>query len=97
MQLYREYRPDFSVICVSVYSQPRGGFFVIEKFATLKGLSSEILGGSNVISFDRSRFKDVLLGLFLKFYSAAILYFSQIPLAEYNTKKVAFFGFFGFL
>ncbi len=53
--------------------------------------------GSNVTSFDRSRFKDVPLGLFLKFYSAAILYFSQIPLAEYNTKKVAFFVFFGFL
>jgi hypothetical protein len=47
-------------------------------------------GGSNVTSFDRSRFKDVPLGLFLKFYSAAILYFLQIRLAENNTKKVFF-------
>ncbi len=29
----------------------------------LKGMSSEIKGGSNVTSFDRSRFKDVPLGL----------------------------------
>jgi hypothetical protein len=42
----------------------------------LKGLSSEFLQGTNVTSFDRTRFKDVPLGLFLKFYSAAILYFS---------------------
>jgi hypothetical protein len=63
----------------------------------LKGLSSEISGGSNVTSFDRSHLKDVPLGLSLKFYSATILYFSQIHLAEYNTKKVAFFVFFGFL
>jgi hypothetical protein len=56
----------------------------------LKGLSSEIKGGSSITSFNRSRFKDVLLGLFLKFYSAAVLYFSQIPLAEYNTKRWRF-------
>ncbi len=63
----------------------------------IKGTVQRDLRGSNVTSFDRSHFKDVPLGLFLKFYSAAILYFSQIRLAEYNTKKVAFFGFFGFL
>jgi hypothetical protein len=39
----------------------------------------------------------VPLGLFLNIYSAAILYFLQMCLAEYNTKKVAFFGLFGFL
>ncbi len=63
----------------------------------LKGTVQRDLMGSNVTSFDRFRFKDVLLGLFLKFYSAAILYFSQIRLADYNTKKVPFFSLFGFL
>ncbi len=69
----------------------------VKQSVQLKGLSSEILRGSNITSFDRSCFKDVPLGLFFKFYSAAILYLSQIPLAVYNTKKVAFFVFFGFL
>jgi hypothetical protein len=42
----------------------------------LKGNVQRDLRGSNVTSFDRSRFKDVPLGLKKKFYSATMLYFS---------------------